>query len=115
MVPGEDQTRISPWYGLEEIFQRDSEGHVNAVMIRVLEMAATQGTLVELSQKIKSSSDRLADWTAGKAMQALVLARQGKTDDARALLQEILDDQKTTPIRSTPAGSSARSLNRSSP
>ncbi|MEO6811464.1 MAG: hypothetical protein ABI353_20320, partial [Isosphaeraceae bacterium] len=98
VVPGEDQTRISAWQGLDQTYGTDSDGKVSSVASRVLETAAKQEKLVELSQKLNEASDRVADWQAGKALLALTLVRQGKTDAARPLLQEILDGQKTNSI-----------------
>ena len=87
-------TRVEPWHGLDLMLLGDvrSDGRVDAVPTRLLDAAARRNTLDELAGQVEAALRRLPRWLAGKALLGMIRVRQGRTDQAKRLLEDHLAD-----------------------
>ncbi|WP_165071895.1 DUF1583 domain-containing protein [Paludisphaera rhizosphaerae] len=95
-----DQTVSSnngEWQAFQTGLSFSSGGQITSLVSRLLDLAAAQNRLDELSRKIEAARAKYPDWTAGKALQALVDCRAGRFDDAVRLVNEVLDKTKDAP------------------
>jgi hypothetical protein len=67
---------------------------VTTAVGRLLEAAQRQNKMESLRQDVEQTLQKLPDWSAGKAMLALLLVRRGKTEEGRKLVLQLLEDKK---------------------
>src|SRR5262249_7684747 len=85
------------WYAFQRIISYGGDGKINSMVARLMDMAAAQNKLDELSRKIDDAEKRLPGWKAGRALRALIACRSARYDEAerqiQGLLKESVDEQ----------------------
>jgi tetratricopeptide (TPR) repeat protein len=89
------------WGAFQNLISYQGDGRINSTISRVLDLAASQNKLDELAGEVEEARKKNPDWLAGKATLALMRARNGRFDEARATVRELLDRHKEQPIGST--------------
>lgn len=91
-LPGPSHLLTSAWDPFETRLVRTDEGAVVSSFSRVISLAARQGRLDDLSRRIDAALRSQPAWRGGVAARAVVDARLNRVGEARAALQQILDD-----------------------
>lgn len=86
------------WAAFETGLSFGSNGTTSGLLARLLDIATAQNRVEDLTRKIEANLAKAPDWTAGKAMLALVRCRAGKYDEARKLIEEVLARAKDEPL-----------------
>ncbi|MBI3863250.1 MAG: DUF1583 domain-containing protein, partial [Planctomycetia bacterium] len=94
MIPSEALAQNDPWGSANQILSYSGDGRVTGVITRLIEAAAKQNRLPELQKEVEQGRAKSPGWLAGKAILAVILARTGKHDQARPMIEEILADKK---------------------
>ncbi len=94
MIPKSADVQVQSWSGVEQAIRWSGDGKVVSVVSRLIETAIRQNKLDSLARDIERALKKFPDWNAGKALQAIVNIRRGRTAEARPALQELLDDKK---------------------
>ncbi len=71
---------------------------MTTVVSKMLDMAASQGRLEELSAQVDAVRKALPNWTAGDVVRAMVDCRLGRFDQAQAVVRRFLDQTKDEPL-----------------
>lgn len=101
LIPEENvYSSYGEWNAFERILSYDSEGRVNSMVGRLLDMAVSQNRLDELVGQIETARRKFPNWNAGKALLALADCRVGRYDEARKLVREVLDLAKDEALSS---------------
>ncbi|MFO0953373.1 MAG: DUF1583 domain-containing protein [Isosphaeraceae bacterium] len=74
------------WYPFQRILSTSSDGTVTSLISRLLDLAAAQDRLGDLSGQIEGVLAKVPEWEAGKALQGLILCRQGRYEEAAKTL-----------------------------
>ncbi len=85
------------WYAFQRILSYSGDGKINSMVARLLDMAAAQNKLDDLSKKVEEARKRFPGWKAGDALEALIAGRTGRYDEAERRVQGLLqenDDQR---------------------
>lgn len=95
VIPGvAGDTTIEGWAGIDQIMSYGGDGRVEGVLSRLITAATRQNKLSDLTKEIEESLKNNPDWSAGKAIHAILELRRGNVEAARKELQELLDDKK---------------------
>jgi tetratricopeptide (TPR) repeat protein len=100
LLPVDTQASNAPWSGLDQILFYQGDGRIAGLVGRLLDAAARQNKLDPLKREVEGILKTTPEWSGGKAMLAVIDARQGKTDDAKKILAELIDnhEKKKDPI-----------------
>ena len=71
---------------------------MTTVVSKMLDMAASQGRLDELSAQVDAARKALPHWTAGDVVRALVDGRLGRFDRTKELITRFLDQTQDEPL-----------------
>ena len=94
MIPKSADVQVQSWSGVEQAIRWSGDGKVVSVVSRLVETAIRQNKLDSLARDVERALKKFPDWNAGKALQAIVDVRRGRTAEARPALQKLLDDKK---------------------
>jgi tetratricopeptide (TPR) repeat protein len=94
VIPRTDEPVADPWRGSEQVIYYSGDGRVNAVVSRLLEASRRQNRLRPLTREIEQVLSKRPEWSAGKALLAVVNLQRGRTAEARRLWRELLDDKQ---------------------
>lgn len=83
---------VSPWYGLDGGSFSMSGGVIETSFSRSLDQIARQGQLESLRRRVQSALEKTPTWTGGRAILAMIEAREGHAEAARAALEPLLSD-----------------------
>ncbi len=97
-VPGNE------WEAFDQILAYGSEGRMTTVVSKVLDMAASQGRLDELSAKVDAARKALPQWKAGEVVRALVDSRLGRFDRTKELITRFLEQTQDEILTTTVYG-----------
>ena len=97
VVPAEARKSVPAWLGLADPLRSTLDGRINTTGTRLLEAAERRGKLEEIAGEIERAEARLPGWRGGKALRGLILARRGRIDVARALLDPLADPKLADP------------------
>jgi len=101
LVPPAKSPSVDPWWGMENISSYDGNGHIYCTLQRILDRA-DKARLQTLSDSIVKATTERPQWVGGKAVHAIILAKQEKRSEAKELLDGLLTDKSIT-IPSTAA------------
>ena len=73
------------WEPFDTTLSSGQNGRTTTVVSRMLDMAASQGRLEELSAQVDAIRKALPNWTAGDVVRAMVDCRLGRFDQAQAV------------------------------
>ena len=85
---------ITQWNSIARILSYNSDGRMNSIISRLLNLAASQGKLDELSAQVDAARKELPDWKAGNVFRALIDCRLGRYDQAKTEVRQFLDEVK---------------------
>lgn len=91
--PNESMALPSAWVGMDSTVNYSGEGRVETVLNRMVDLAVRQNRLRPLYAEVEERLQRFPDWSAGKAMLAILDARLGKLDDAQRRVEELLTNE----------------------
>lgn len=94
VIPSATETQIDNWNAISQIMSWNGDGKVTGVVTRLLDAGSRQNKLDALGKDVDQAMQKFPEWSGGKALQALLLAKRGQVDPAKKLMQEILDDKK---------------------
>ena len=86
------------WEYFETTQSTGQNGRTTSVVSKMLDMAASQGRLEELSAQVDAVRKALPNWTAGDVVRALVDCRLGRFDQSQAVVRRFLDQTKDEPL-----------------
>jgi tetratricopeptide (TPR) repeat protein len=94
MIPKSADVQVQSWSGVEQAMNWSGDGKVVSVVSRLVETAIRQNKLDTLARDVDGALKKFPDWNAGKALQAILNVRRGRTAEAKPALRELLDDKK---------------------
>jgi tetratricopeptide (TPR) repeat protein len=80
------------WYAFQRIISYGGDGKINSMVGRLLDMAAAQNKLEDLSKKIEEARKRFPAWKAGDALEAMIAGRAGRYDEAERRVEGLLKE-----------------------
>ena len=86
------------WYAFQAISSYSSDGRITSTISRMLDLAASQGRLAELTGEIEAAVEKLPQWGSGRAILAMIRCRAAKPDEAKALVNGLIEKNKDQPI-----------------
>lgn len=89
VLPTEADLKANPWSGLK-VYSYSGGGDVNSQLQYLLRGLDKSPRLDELRTLIEETSTRNPGWYAGSAILALIEMQQGKKEEARARLEQLL-------------------------
>ena len=96
-LPAEGRKSVPAWMGISDTLRSTNNGKVTTIGGRLVEIADRRGKLEALTEEIERAEKRLPNWRGGKALRGLILARQGRIDEARALIAPLADPKQADP------------------
>src|SRR5262249_54695448 len=93
VIPSGDDP-FDPWRGSDQIISYQGDGRVNGVITRLLEAARRQNRLRPLTREIEQVLVKHPEWSAGKALLAILNLQRGRVAEARRAWRELLDDKQ---------------------
>lgn len=97
---GTARTGFTPWYPFMPSTPLVADDRTRPPVIRLLDVAASQGKLDELTEQVLAARKQHPDWVVGDALLALIRSRTGHHDDLRELVRRLIDrfenDKNTT-------------------
>ncbi len=94
VIPSGDDPVADPWRGSDQVIYYSGDGRVNAVITRLLEATRRQNRLRTLTGEIEQVLSKHPEWSAGKALLAVVNLKRGRIAEARRLWRQLLDDKQ---------------------
>ena len=94
VIPVEGRKSSPTWMGLADTLRNSGNGRVTTTSGRLLDLAERRGKLEPITGEIKQAEQRLPTWRGGQALRGMVLARRGRTDEARALVEPLVEAKK---------------------
>jgi tetratricopeptide (TPR) repeat protein len=94
VIPITDEPVADPWRGSDQVIYYGGDGRVNAVITRLLEATRRQNRLRTLTGEIEQVLSKHPEWSAGKALLAVVNLKRGRIAEARRLWRQLLDDKQ---------------------
>ncbi len=82
------------WEAFDQILSYGTDGRMTTVVSKMLDMAASQGRLDELSAQVDAARKAMPHWKAGEVVRALVDGRLGRFDRATELIARFLDQTR---------------------
>lgn len=89
------------WEAFDQILSYSSDGRLKTVMSKLLDLAASQGRLDELSAQVDAAQKAMPHWKAGRVVRALVDGRLGRFDRTKELIAGFLDETRDEPLTTT--------------
>ncbi|MHB1556493.1 MAG: DUF1583 domain-containing protein [Isosphaeraceae bacterium] len=89
------------WEAFDQILSYSSDGRLKTVMSKVLDLAASQGRLDELSAQVDAAQKAMPHWRTGRVVRALVDGRLGRFDRTKELIAGFLDETREEPLTTT--------------
>jgi tetratricopeptide (TPR) repeat protein len=89
VIPVAGKPIVNPWLGMDEVSIWGRDREVNNIVTRLIEVSDKQGRLDPLADEIAEALKRSPDWLGGKAVLAILQAKRGKFDEARAGLEPL--------------------------
>ncbi|HTU17039.1 MAG TPA: DUF1583 domain-containing protein [Gemmataceae bacterium] len=94
IIPRTDEPVADPWRGSDQINSYNGDGRVNGVVTHMLEATRRQNRLRPLAREVEQVLSKRPEWSAGKALLAVLNLQRGRTAEARRLWRELLDDKQ---------------------
>jgi tetratricopeptide (TPR) repeat protein len=94
VIPRSDEPVADPWRGSEQVMYYNGDGRVGSVVTRMLEATRRQNRLRPLTREVEQVLSKRPEWSAGKALLAVLNLQRGRTAEARRLWRELLDDKQ---------------------
>lgn len=96
LIPSEAVAFNDPWLGMsQEGISYSGDGTVTGLVGRLLQAAGKQNRLDPLRTEIEAALKKFPTWAGGKAIFAVIQARDAKPDAARKIIEELLADKKS--------------------
>ncbi len=92
------------WEAFDLVLSSGQDGRVTTVVSKMLDMAASQGKLEELSARVDGMRKAIPTWTAGDVLRALIDCRLGRFDESLAVVRRFLDQTRDEPLSTTVFG-----------
>lgn len=94
VIPKGGVAPADAWSGVASVMSYSSDGRVNSLVTRFLDAAAQRNDLEPVATELSTAVKNFPQWTGGKLLLALVEARRGQPDQARAAIEELLADRQ---------------------
>ena len=91
---------LTQWNLLGQIISYNSDGRMNAIISRLLDLSASQGKLDDLLARVEAARKEIPGWKAGGIFKALIDCRLGRFDQAQAEVRQLLAQTKDDSIPS---------------
>ncbi|WP_254508225.1 DUF1583 domain-containing protein [Anatilimnocola floriformis] len=91
IIPAPKRIMQDPWASLSQIYSYSPDGEVLASYRRVFDTAASLQKLPELRSEFVAAAKDNPDWKAGPVLIALLDLRAGKIEEARQVIEPLLD------------------------
>ena len=98
MIPAAGKPVVNGWAGINDVNMWGADGSVTNVATQLIEASNRQGKLDALATEVEDAVRRSTDWNGGKALLAILKARKGKVDEARAELEPLLKKGVSIPL-----------------
>jgi lipopolysaccharide biosynthesis regulator YciM len=89
------------WNAFSQIISYGSDGRINTVVSRLLDLAAGQAKLDDLAARVAAARKATPGWTAGEILAALIDCRLGRYDQASRAVRQFLGSTKDEGIPNT--------------
>ena len=93
VIPREDSD-IDPWRSVSSIMNSGNDGRVDTVLTKMLSITRKQQRLPELRVEVANALAKRPDWTAGKALLAVIDIQSGDKERGKREWQEAFDNPK---------------------
>lgn len=103
VIPVDTQAQLAPWLSIDQIISYSGDGRVNGLLGRLITAASQQNKLGALRSEIETKLKTMPEWAGGKAILAIIDAKQGKVDEAKRILTDLLANHAKAPIPSQAA------------
>ena len=90
LIPPAGKPVADGWAGINDVNSWAADGTVTNPATQLIEASNRQGKGDALAAEVEEAVRRSPDWTGGKALLAILKARRGKVDEARAELEPLL-------------------------
>ena len=90
---------LNQWNSVSQIISYNSDGRMNSMVGRLLDLAVAQGKLNELAAEVDATRKVLPAWKAGIVFSALIDCRLGRYERAQASVRQFLDETKGDTIQ----------------
>ncbi len=97
VIPAAGKTTLAPWASVDHIYSWNGDGKVTGIVTRLLEGATKQNKFDLLAKEIDEGLKRFPEWSGGRAIKAIIQVRQGKVEEAKAALEDLLAKEKDMP------------------
>ncbi len=87
VIPVAGKPIVDGWAGMDDVTMWNGNAGISNVVTQLVDAANRQGKLDALTDEVAEAVKRSGDWTGGKALLAILKARRGKVDEARAGLE----------------------------
>src|SRR5262249_2787604 len=94
LIPSDQDYKVEAWGGIDQIMSWNGDGRINTAVGRLMEASLRQNKTESLRKDVEDGLKKLPDWSAGKVILSLLLLRRGKTEEARKLVVELMEDKK---------------------
>ena len=98
VIPPANRPIVNGWSGLDDVTMWSGDGTVTNVVTQLIEASNRQGKLDALATEVAEAVGRSPDWIGGKALLAILKARRGKVDEARAELEPLTKQGVSVPV-----------------
>lgn len=95
LVPKTSAAPPDAWSGVTSVMSYSGDGRVNSLVTRFLDAAAQRNDLKPVATELETAVKTFPQWTGGKLLLALVHARSGQPDQARAAIEKLLADRRS--------------------
>lgn len=102
LIPFENASLDNQWSIISSFSMYHGDGRIEGTLRRTIEIAEKQQKLEQLAAEVTAISQKRPDWAAGQAILGVLAARAGRADEARKLLEPL--------IQKKPDNSSAASV-----
>jgi tetratricopeptide (TPR) repeat protein len=92
VLPQADQPLPSPWTGADDFISYDTDGRPVGLISRLVQVAIRQNSVEPLLREVEAALKASPDWSTGRGLRGVLLARLGRYDEARRDVQALLDD-----------------------
>lgn len=94
VIPPANRVGTDPWAGLTRVMSYGHDGKATGVVNRLLSVAKKQGKTADLKERVTARVKEAPGWIGGRALLAVLDAREGKTDEVRRVLEEIYQNKQ---------------------
>lgn len=89
-----DDSEIDPWQSTTEAIRFLGDGRADGVISRMMSIARKQQRLLELRAEVADALAKRPEWTAGKALLAVIDIQSGHKERGKQAWREVFDDAK---------------------